>query len=41
MMGCSGISWTTGNESVPKIIFINDNKIFFLNCNYHFGNFKP
>jgi len=31
----------TGNESVPKII-INDTKsLFFLNCNPHFGKFKP
>jgi len=29
-----------GNESVLKII-INDTIIFFLNCNQHFGYFKP
>ena len=29
-----------GNESLLKII-INDTIIFFLNCNQHFGNFKP
>ena len=28
------------NKSVPKII-INDTIIFLLNCNQHFGNFKP
>ena len=31
---------TIENESVPKII-LNDTIIFFLNCNQHFGNFKP
>jgi len=30
----------TGNESVPKII-INYTIKLFLNCNQHFGNFKP
>ena len=30
----------TGNESVPKII-INGTISLFLNCNQHFGNFKP
>ena len=29
-----------GNVSVPKIIII-DTVFFFLNCNQHFGNFKP
>jgi len=29
-----------GNESVPKII-IDDKITFSLDCNQHFGNFKP
>ena len=29
------------NESVPKIIINNIVNYFFLNCNQHFGNFKP
>jgi len=28
-----------GDESVPKIV-INDENLFFLNCNQHFGNLK-
>jgi len=28
------------NETVPRII-INDTINFVLNCNQHFGNFKP
>ena len=34
------ISLSVRNETVPKII-INNTTIFFLNCNQHFGNFKP
>ena len=30
-----------GNESVPKIIMNDTINLFFLNCNQHFGNFKP
>jgi len=30
-----------GNESVPKIIINDTVKFTFLNCNQHFGNFKP
>ena len=30
-----------GNESVPKIVINDTKKLFFLNCNQHFGNFKP
>ena len=29
------------NESVPKVIVNDTVKIFFLNCNQPFGNFKP
>ena len=31
----------TGNDSVPKIAVNDAISIFFLNCNQHFGNFKP
>ena len=30
-----------GNESVPKNIINSTVSLFFLNCNQHFGNFKP
>jgi len=32
---------TIGNEWVPKTIPNNAVNIYFLNCNQHFGNFKP
>ena len=35
------LSVVTGNESVPKFIVNNTINLFFLNCNQHFGNFKP
>jgi len=31
----------TGNESVPKTIINDTIKLSFLNCNQHFGSFKP
>ena len=38
-MGAQKTRHSIGNERVPKII--NDTNLFFLNCNQHFGNFKP
>ena len=30
-----------GNEIVPKTVLNDTVKMFFLNCNQHFGNFRP
>ena len=35
------LSVVIGKESVPKFIVNNTINLFFLNCNQHFGNFKP
>jgi len=34
-------SFATENDSLPKIILNNTINLFFLNCDQHFGNFKP